>query len=104
MIQGCTETLTLIVGEEGTVLPSADNVFVSIVQNDTEIVKTGQALTIENNTVEVQLTQKESLRLRKGTAEVQVNWLVDSYGGKQRVATKPASLDIEKQLLPKVLT
>lgn len=104
MIRGCTETLTITVGDNSLTLPTADNVFVSIVQGETKIEKNGDALHIDGNTIEVELSQAESLRLRKGTAEVQVNWLVDSYGGRQRVATKPASIDIEKQLLPRVLT
>lgn len=104
MIQGTTETLIFTIEDDGVVLPDASAVWVTIQQKGTRISKNGNALRIDGKTIEVELTQAESLRLTKGTAEAQANWLVDSYGGKQRIATIPVSFEIEKQLLPKVLT
>ena len=105
MIRGCTETLTLEIEDQSLVLPSADNVFVSIAQGSMTITKTGEDITVNGNTVEVALTQQESLRLKKGTSEIQVNWLEESLAeGKKRIATIPITFKVDKQLLPKVLS
>lgn len=116
MIPGCTSTLELEIDGYDLNLVTVKNIYVTIVQGIRRIVKTGDDLTVtttvsEDNPpvdvthISVGFTQAETLRLLNNTsAEVQVNWLYEDLSGNiQRKATEAETLDIGKQLLPRVL-
>ena len=104
MIRGCTNTFVLEIDDKDIDLTLATDVYVSIVQGLNQILKTGNDLTVEEKKVTVTLTQEEALRLEDGkSAEVQINWLYNADGTIKRAATVPKTIDIKKQLIPRVL-
>lgn len=106
MIRGTTPTLTFTITDESVDLSAADNVYVTISQYATNITKTGESVSVSNNTVSVWLTQRESLMLAVGKpASVQINWTYtdDLTGTKRRAATKAKEITIENQLLGRVI-
>lgn len=106
MIRGTTPTFVLTIQDEHIDLSEADGVYVTIRQPDVTITKTGEDITIDENTVECYLTQRESLELiPEKITEIQVNWTyTDSYGATMRAATVAKQINIREQLLPEVLT
>lgn len=79
--------------------------YVSLVQGTTAIEKTGEDLDVAARTVGVWLTQEESLGLKEGTLDVQINWTyLDSDNVTvRRAATKTKSITITRQLLKRVI-
>ena len=79
-------------------------VFVTIRQGGTQLTKSGAELSIAANaggsTVAFSLTQWDTLRLRVGTAEVQVRF-IDSAG--VAYATEIASITVNRVLLERVI-
>lgn len=55
----------------------------------------------DSKTVEVTLTQEDTINLKDGVAEIQLNW-IDASGN--RGATYVSTIRIDKQLLNEVLT
>lgn len=110
MIRGTTPTFTLTISARtgsAVDLSTASNVYVSIVQGMTNIILTGDELSIENNVVSCYLPQEKSIRLADNTtAKVQVNWTyIDALDGVtvRRAATKFKEIPIEEQLLKRVI-
>lgn len=105
MIRGTTPTFTFTIRNNDVDLTEANNVYVSLVQGNKEIVKTGEDLEIAARTVSVWLTQTESMSLAEGSnAEVQINWTyIDMNDTTRRAATKVKAIPINKQLLRRVV-
>ena len=97
MIRGTTPTFTF------TIRPKRQT---DILQGRTELDKTDDDMEISTNTVEVWLTQEESLKLAEGgnNCEIQINWTyLDSNDTVRRAATRVKSIPIDKQLLRRVI-
>ena len=110
MIRGTTPTFTFTIRpkrQTDTInLTEASHVYLTILQGRTEIEKTEDDMEISTNTVEVWLSQEESLQLVDGgkSCEVQINWTyLDSSDTVRRAATKVKSIPIDKQLLKRVI-
>ena len=101
MIRATTPTFTLTLPESSEAdLTEASKVFFTISQGSTAITK--QVTPTDAHTVEVFLTQAESLSLRDGkSAELQLNWLTPSG---DRIATYVKSIKVDKQLLKEVIS
>lgn len=101
MIRATTPTFTLTLPTTSTVdLTEADLVYFTISQGSYEITK--EVTPIDAHTVEVDLTQEESLGFKDGrAADLQLNWLYDN--GK-RAATKVKSIVIDKQLYKEIMS
>ena len=106
MIRATTPTFTLTVKDEHLDLGQAESVYVTITQGQTSITKSGEDVSVDQNVCSCWLTQAEALRFQKGAAEVQVNWTyTDTVDGTtRRAATRPKAFEVEKQLLPRVIT
>ena len=96
MIRGTTPTLTLSVPGENL---TGKTVEVYIRQEGALIVKAGDALSISGSSagsaIAMKLTQRETLTLRGGWANVQVRW-IDSQGNVQ--ATDKARVKVSALL------
>lgn len=106
MIQGTTPILTFTIKNQNVNFQEAQNIYVSIVQDHFEIIKTGEDLEVGERRIEVRLTQQESFRLCEGkNAEVQINWTYYDIDGitLRRAATRVRSIRINKQLLKRVI-
>lgn len=106
MVRGATPTFVFTLSDESVNLLEAESVYVTIEQPGTSITKSGQDILVEQHSVSVWLSQKESLMLKEGKAEAQLNWLYtdDVTGDIKRAATKLAEITIEKQLLRRVIS
>ena len=108
MIRGTTPTFTFTIKSQTVDLTEAENVYVTIRQGATEITKTGSDLQVSQRSVDVFLDQEESLKLKENTsAEVQINWTYLDSGDNttvRRAATKVKSIQIDRQLLKRVIT
>ncbi len=107
MIRGTTPTFTFTIKSQTVNLGEAENVYVTIRQGANEITKSGEEISYELRTVNVYLTQEESLKLKENTpAEVQINWtyLDVDQTTVRRAATKVKSIQIDRQLLKRVIT
>lgn len=99
--RGTTPTFTLSFDEEGLDLTTARNVYATFEQyGSVRITKTGEDLVIGEKTVEVYMTQAETLRFMVGPVDVQVNWT--AAGGK-RAASDIKTIELTKQLLDEVI-
>ena len=110
MIRGTTPTFTFTIRpkrQTDTIdLTEAEHIYLTILQGRTEIEKTEEDMEITANTVEVWLTQDESLKLVEGgnSCEVQINWTyLDANDTVRRAATLVKSIPISKQLLRRVV-
>ena len=95
--RGVTAVLTLYIGGKDLDLTQAVDVFVSLKpeKKQSRILKSGDMLTVGEKTIELELTQEESLYF-VGKIEVQANW-IDRNGG--RVATNIGYVEMGRQLL-----
>ena len=107
MIRGTTPTFSFTITDTTVDLSSAENVYVTLTQNGKEITKTGSDIDVGTRTVNVFLSQEESMKLAEGTdAEVQLNWTYIDPGDLttlRRAATKVKTIPIAKQLLRRVI-
>ena len=105
MIRATTPTFTFTVKSQTLDLSEAENIYVTLGQGRVEITKTGEDVNLTPpRTVEVWLTQQESLSLREGALAVQLNWTyTDLSGNARRAATKIKIIDVTKQLLERVI-
>lgn len=100
MHRGTTPTFTLTV-PEGYSFDDASNVYVTLQQNSNTLTKSGSDLEISGNTVDVYLTQRDSLMFSPGTLSVQMNV---TFPGGQRACTEIAKIAVKDNLLPQVLS
>ena len=98
--RGTTPTFRHTFTEEELDLTAANNVYVTYKQGTKSLTKTGEDIAVEPKAVTVYLTQKETLMFKEGTLESQVNW-TGSDG--KRAASKVKGIELEKQLLDKVV-
>lgn len=98
--RGTTPTITLTIDDETIDLTQATNVYVTFSRRGNIVTKTGTDLTIDENTIEVTLSQAETLAFSDGPVDVQANW---TYAGGARCATEIAGLDLTRQLLERVI-
>lgn len=107
MVRGTTPTMTVKLKEDSHIdLTQARNVYFTIAQGHNVITKTGEDIDIQEDglTVLVYLTQEESLSLAEKNAEVQLNWTYENLdGATMRAASKVKLIDVDKQLLRKVI-
>lgn len=98
--RGTTPTFRHTFTEELLDLTTANNVYVTYKQGAKSLTKTGADIEVEPKAVTVYLTQKETLMFKEGTLESQINW-TGSDG--KRAASKVKGIELEKQLLDKVV-
>lgn len=105
MIRGTTPTLTLTIRNETVDLSEAANIYVTLRQGVKEITVSDGLEIGTPRTVQVFLTQEQSLGLVEGKAEIQVNWTYPDpiSGAPRRAATKVKTIPIDKQLLRRVI-
>ena len=104
MIRGTTPTFTFSVNGDVD-LTQARDVYVTIHQPSGSIELTGEDLAVQAQVVECYLSQELSLGLAEGKADVQINWTYLDVDGVtvRRDATKVKTIQIEKQLLKRVI-
>lgn len=106
MIPGCTHTLDIEIDDHSVDLSTATNVYVTIAQGATSQTFTDEQIDIGSSGYELSVgfTQEQSLIFRRGSADMQVNWLVSDGGsGYYRNATEVVTIQWSKQLLKEVL-
>jgi len=101
LIPGANEPIELTIGGDGTTLPTADKIVVSLIGNGVILHKTDSDLTVSGNTIQVAITQAESLQFRNNTrGKIQVNWLDNST----RFPTLVADFYVGEQLYNTVMS
>ena len=101
MIRATTPTYILTLPESAEVdLTEMTEVHFTLVQGKNNIIDKIVEPT-DSKTVEVSLDQEETLNIKDGVAEIQLNW-IDASGN--RGATYVSTIRIDKQLLNEVLT
>lgn len=95
-----TPTFTLTFTEEGLDLTTASNVYVTFEQKDVNFTKQGADLDIEEKTIDVFLSQEETLQFQIGMVDVQVNW---TMANGRRASSDVKQVEISKQLLRQVV-
>lgn len=106
MIIGTTPTFTLKLKRTYDVdLNTVQNIYVTLKQGTTILTKSGLDVNVvDSKTVEVTLTQQESLNFSLDKKiELQLNWTYTNQGVVKRAATKIIEITLEKQLLTQVL-
>lgn len=99
--RGTTPTLTLTFNTDNLDLTTVNNVYVTFRYGKGEtLTKTGNELAIGAKSVDVFLSQAETLKFTEGTVEVQANW---TYSDGRRAASSVESFYFGKQLLDKVV-
>ena len=93
--RGATPTFTLTF-REGIDLTQAASVYVTFSSGKSVITKTGEDLTLTENTIGVFLSQKDTLSFPIGEVEVQANWITSNN---KRVVSEISKVKIDKQLL-----
>ena len=107
MIRGTTPTFTLTIADTSVDLGQAENIYFTLTQGSNAITKSGEDLEVGTRTVNVFLTQEESIDLIEGAgADIQLNWTYLDPGGSgivRRAATKVKTIQITKQILRRVI-
>ena len=105
MIAGTTPTLTLRLSDNTVDLGQAAAVYFTLTQGPVEVTKDNGWMDIDGNVVQVWLSQKDTLRLQPGYAEIQLNWTYTQEidHDRKRNATKPKKIEITRQLLKRVI-
>lgn len=99
-IQGTTPTFTLNLQSETLDLTDCENVYATFKQGGTIITKTGDDLVVSPQSVDVYLSQSETLKFGTGIVMVQLNW---TYADGSRGASVKASVEWSDNLLKEVL-
>lgn len=99
MYQGTTPTFTLTV--PATVdLTTTSNVYVTFSQGNKELTKTGSSIVVSAQSVDVYLTQEETLMFLPGTVRIQLNW---TFSGGQRACSNIRTILVDANLITEVL-
>ena len=99
MIRATTPTYILTLPQSSEVdLTTMSKVYFSLKQGNYKIDK--EVTPTDSKTVEVTLTQSETLNLKDGNAEIQLNWI---DANDKRGATYVQAIRVDKQLLNEVL-
>lgn len=108
MIRGTTPTFKLLINDETLDLTQASGVYASFEQGTTEILKTGNDLTISCthgdtgnvNEVDVFLSQSETLSFKVGEILCQLNW---TYANGERACTNIIRIKVGNNLIESVI-
>lgn len=103
MYKGTTPTFTFT-APEGLDLTQATEIYVTFSRmNEVEIfTKKGDELTITSNSVEVYLTQEETLSF-PDTVKIQINWTYQEGGKVKRACSNKMIVDVRNNLKDEVL-
>lgn len=103
MYKGTTPTYTFTTTDAD--LTIASNVYVTFSTMDEKeiMTKTGTALTVTEHSIEVYLTQEETLSFPTGSVKVQINWLYDDNGEIKRACSNKMTIPTKKNLKNEVL-
>lgn len=96
--KGTTPTFHLLFNSDTLDLTTATNVYVTLT-GQTTITKSGEDLAVEEKSIDVHITQEESLALGEGVIEIQANW---TYGS-ERAASTIVRHRMTRQLLGEVI-
>lgn len=99
MVQATTPTFILTLPDTVD-LSEVENLYFTIEQNKTLLTKETEDLTVEGQTVQVFLSQQETLQFRTGTASIQLNW---TYGNGARGCSNIVQIHVDENLLKKVV-
>lgn len=104
MYQGVTPTFTFKAPDEVD-LSLASKIWVTFSTMDERelLTKSGSELTIVDNSVEVYLTQEETLKLPVGTIKVQLNWIYEEGNKTKRACSNKLEIQIDSNLKREVL-
>lgn len=104
MFRGTTPTYIFKTNDDID-LTIADKVYVTFSGMDEgEIMtKTDDALVVSADTIEVYLTQQETLSFPNGKIKVQINWLYGEEGRTKRACSQKMTIDAQKNLLDRTL-
>ena len=105
MYRGTTPTYTFTM-PRGVDLTQASAVFVTFARKDESIImtKTGDALDVSESTVEVYLTQEETLAFPNGTVQVQLNWIYQEGGKTKRACSNIMQISTRRNLVDEVIS
>lgn len=99
MVQATTPTFILTL--PGSVDPSnMENVYFSLVQNNVNIMKTDQDITIDGQSIYVSLSQVDTVKLIPRTAKIQLNW---TYPNGNRACSQIVQINVTENLLKEVV-
>ena len=99
MVQATTPTFVLTLPQDID-LGEAAHVYFTLRQNGATIEKSDSDLTIDENEVEVYLSQEETLKLSIGAARLQLNW---TYANGSRACSTIATVTVDENLLKAVV-
>ena len=99
MTRGTTPTFTLTLPETVD-LSLAAKVYATFKQDTKKLTKTGDDITVGSHTVDVFLSQEETLSFYGGDVEVQLNW---TYDDGKRACTNIVTIHVLKNLEAVVL-
>lgn len=104
MYRGTTPTFTFTLPDEVD-LTEADSVYVTFAKMDetTILTKTGEDLSVSEHSVEVYLTQEETLSLPTGRIKAQLNWLYDDEETIKRACSNKVVIQTNDNLIDEVL-
>ena len=104
MYKGITPTFTLTLSDETLDLGTATSVYVTFADRDGKVLltKTGADLVIDENVVEVYLTQAETLSFPQKVS-IQVNWTYNDGGTVKRDCSEIAITYFRNNLLNEVI-
>lgn len=99
--RGTTPTLTLeLPADSGIDLTAAHGVYVTLASRGKKLTLDGDALTVAALSVEVYLSQAQTLAFPEGPVDIQLNW---TDGAGNRWASDIAEYTLTRQLLDKVV-
>lgn len=97
MVKGTTPTFILTLQDADL---TDSTVYVTFKQDELLLTKSGSDLTIEQNVVNVFLSQEETLKFQRGNLYIQVNWTFD-HG--KRACSEVALVKVDNNLFNGVL-
>lgn len=99
MVQATTPTFILTLPDTVD-LSEVSHLYFTIEQNKTIVKKQDKDLTVNGQTVQVFLSQQETLRFKNGTASIQLNW---TYENGSRGCSNIVPVHVDENLLKEVV-
>lgn len=105
MYRGTTPTYTFILPETVDI-SLASQVYVTFCKMNGDLIytKTGDDLNIAENSVEVYLTQEETLKFPNGSVQVQLNWIYSDENKDKRACSEIMTITAKKNLIDEVIS
>lgn len=100
MMQALTTTFTSTFPIKSVDISLVHSINFTIKQGATTIVKEGNSINVDGQTISTVLSQEESLRITKGIVKVQWNWL---YANGARGGSKQKTFEVEDNLYKEVM-